>query len=301
MITTTNPARNDSYGSTRRAVQRGSLSWVSDLGLFGPDSVTWRVHAEPILLLSAPRALLLQALHPRAIAGVMQNSDFKNDPWGRLQRTINYVATVVYGTTAQAEAAGRHVRGIHATMTARDTATGEEFRLDQPDLLRWVHVTEVDSFVTTAQRAGVALTASEVDRYYDEQRRAAALVGLDPATIPATAAEVADFYRDQRPELRTTDDAMDVMRFLVSPPLPYGLGLTPVRLAWWGFSALGVGLLPRWARRMYRLPGLPTTDISATASAYTLRRVLKTLPRKAVEGPIFKSAMARAAKATATG
>jgi uncharacterized protein (DUF2236 family) len=270
-----------------------------DLGLFGPDSVTWRVHAEPVLLLSAPRALLLQALHPRAVAGVMQNSDFKHDPWGRLQRTINYVATVVYGTTAQAEAAGRHVRAIHASMTAIDPQTGAEFRLDRPELLRWVHVTEIDSFITTAQRAGLALSAEDVDRYYTEQRRAAALVGLDPATVPGTAAEVADFYAGQRAQLRTTDESLEVLKFLVSPPLPYRLGLTPVRLAWWGFSAVGVGLLPRWARRMYRLPGLPTTDISATASAYTLRRVLQALPRRAVEGPIFKSAMARAAKATA--
>src|SRR6476661_8212675 len=108
---------------------------MSDLGLFGPDSVTWRVHAEPILFVSAPRALLLQALHPRAIAGVMQNSDFKNDPWGRLQRTVNYVATVVFGTTAQAEAAAQHVRKIHAAMTAVDDRTGERFRVDAPDLL----------------------------------------------------------------------------------------------------------------------------------------------------------------------
>ncbi|WP_027347091.1 oxygenase MpaB family protein [Hamadaea tsunoensis] len=272
---------------------------MSDLGLFGPGTVTWRVHAEPVLLLSAPRALLLQALHPRAIAGVTQNSDFKNDPWGRLQRTINYVATVVYGTTAQAEAAGRRVRAVHAAMTARDVDTGEEFRLDEPDLLRWVHVTEVDSFVTTARRAGLELSDADVDRYYAEQRRAAELVGLDPATVPGTAAEVAAFYERHLPELHSTPEAREVMRFLVSPPLPYGLGITPVRVAWWGFSALGVGLLPRWARRMYSLPGLPTTDVSATASAYAVRHALRVLPRRAFEGPIFRSAMARAAKATA--
>jgi uncharacterized protein (DUF2236 family) len=268
---------------------------MSDLGLFGPDSVTWRVHAEPILFVSAPRALLLQALHPRAIAGVMQNSDFKNDPWGRLRRTITYVATVVYGTSAQAEAAGRHVRAVHAAMTATDPDSGESFRVNAPELLRWVHVTEIESFVTTAQRAGLGLSADEVDQYYAEQRRAAELVGLDPAGVPASASEVADFYAAYRPLLRSTPEAMEVMRFLVSPPMPYGLGLTPARVAFWGFSALGVGLLPRWARRMYNLPGLPTTDISATASAYTLRRIMRALPRRAFEGPIFRSAMARAA------
>ena len=270
-----------------------------DLGLFGPESITWRVHADPILLISAPRALLLQALHPRAIGGVMQNSDFKNDPWGRLNRTISYVATVVYGTTAQAEAAGRRVRAIHAAMIATDPDSGEEFRLDEPDLLRWVHVTEVDSFVTTAQRAGLGLTAEEVDRYYTEQRRAAALVGLDPESVPGTAAEVTAYYAAMRPQLRTTPGAMEVLRFLVSPPMPYGLGLTPVRFAWWSFSALGVSLLPRWARRLYRMPGLPTTDLSATASAYTVRRVMQVLPRRVFEGPIFHTAMARAEKAGA--
>jgi uncharacterized protein (DUF2236 family) len=91
------------------------------------------------------------------------------------------------------------------------------------------------------------------------------------------------------------------MRFLVSPPLPYGLGLTPVRAAFWGFSALGVGLLPRWARRMYKLPGLPTTDVSATASAYTLRQIMRVLPRRAFEGPIFRRAMARAAERPGPG
>jgi len=277
-----------------------SRRMAEDLGLFGPDSITWRVHADPILLISAPRALLLQALHPRAIAGVMQNSDFKNDPWGRLNRTIVYVATVVYGTTAQAEAAARRVRAIHAAMTATDLATGQEFRLDEPELLRWVHVTEVDSFVTTAQRAGLRLTPAEVDGYYTEQRRAAALVGLDPESVPGTAAEVTEYYAAMRPLLRTTPEAMQVLRFLVSPPMPYALGLTPVRFAWWSFSALGVGLLPRWARRLYRLPGLPTTDLSATASAYAVRQVMQVLPRRVFEGPIFRSAMARAEKARLT-
>jgi uncharacterized protein (DUF2236 family) len=228
----------------------------------------------------------------------MQNSDFQNDPWGRLRRTVNYVAIVVFGTTAQAEAAGRRVREIHASMSATDTATGEEFRLDQPDLLRWVHVTEVDSFVTTALRAGISLSKADIDAYYTEQRRAAALVGLAPESVPGTASDVADFYADQRSHLRITAEARMVMRFLVSPPMPYGLGLTPVRVAWWGFSALGVGLLPRWARRMYGLPGLPTTDLSATASTYALRQLLRTLPKDALSGPIFKRAMARAARAT---
>jgi uncharacterized protein (DUF2236 family) len=198
-----------------------------DVGLFGPGSVTWRVHAEPVLLVAGLRSLFLQSLHPRAVAGVVQNSGYKSDPWGRLLRTINYVAIVVYGTTTKAEAAGRRVRSIHASLTATDPRSGESFRIDEPDLLRWVHVTEVESFLDTAKRAGVPLTESDVDGYYTEQRRAAALVGLDPASVPGTAAEVDAYYRQVRPELAMTPDAARTLAFLAVAPLPWRLELTP--------------------------------------------------------------------------
>jgi uncharacterized protein (DUF2236 family) len=269
----------------------------ADTGLFGPGSVTWRVHSEPILMLAGLRSLYLQALHPRAIAGVVQNSGYKADPWGRLIRTVNYVATVVYGTTAQAEAAGRRVRQVHAQLTATDQRTGEVFRVDDPELLRWVHVTEVESFLDTARRAGVELTADDIDGYYAEQRRAAALVGLDPLAVPGTAAEVADYYREVRPRLAMTRDAAETLVFLSAPPLPWKLGLTPVRLAYGGIALTSFSLLPPWARRMYGALGLPTTDLSASLSARGLRLAMATLPRRLFEGPIYKAAMARAARA----
>src|SRR3712207_778445 len=105
-------------------------------------------------------------------------------------------------------------------MTAVDSTTGERFRIDEPDLLRWVHVAEVESFLTTARRAGLKLTDDEVDRYYTEQLRAAELVGLDPSTVPATAAEVADYYEAMRPELAMTKDAAETAFFLTVPPVP---------------------------------------------------------------------------------
>jgi len=268
-----------------------------DLGLFGPDSVSWRVHSEPILALAGLRALYLQALHPRAIAGVAQNSNYRDDPFGRLERTGIYVATVVFGTTAQAEDAGRRLRRLHAKMRATDPRTGTEFRIDDPELLRWVHVTEVESFVTTACRAGLDLSDAEVDRYYDEQRRAAALVGLDPETVPGSAAAVADYYRSVRSDLVLTADSLRAARFLSAPPLPFGLGITPVRLAWFGVAAIAVGLLPRWARRIYGLPGVPTTDPVASLSARALRLSLRALPERVLRGPIYNAAMERAAAA----
>lgn len=270
-----------------------------DLGLFGPGSVSWRVHAEPILWVAGLRALYLQSLHPRAIAGVVQNSDYRDDPWGRLMRTAEYVGTIVYGTTDAARRAGARVRGVHARLRATDPDTGEQFRINEPELLRWVHVTEVDSFVTTARRAGLALSDSDVDRYLAEQAAAAELVGLDAATVPRSAVEVDAYYADVRPHLALTRPAIDVARFLAVPPLPYKLGWTPVRPAWIAIAAMGFGLLPRWARRLYRLPGLPTTDMAATLAVKAGRRALAALP--AAEGPIYADAMRRAELAGAKG
>ncbi len=268
-----------------------------DLGLFGPESVSWRVHREPILALAGLRALYLQSLHPLAMAGVAQNSRYRDDPYGRLNRTGIYIATVVYGTTEEAQAAGRRLRGIHARMRAINPETGIEYRIDAPELLRWVHVTEVESFVTTAKRAGLGLSDADVDAYYTEQLRAAELVGLDPSTVPGTAAEVAAYYKLVRGDLAMTKEAAESAMFLSAPPLPYRLGFTPVRLAWFGLAAVAVGLLPSWARRMYGLPGLPTTDPAASISARTLRLALKALPEKAIRGPIYVAALERAAAA----
>ncbi|PZG15553.1 DUF2236 domain-containing protein [Micromonospora craterilacus] len=279
-----------------------------DVGLFGPGSVTWKLHAEPILFVAGLRSLYLQALHPRAVAGVAQNSNYRRDAWGRLIRTANYVGTTVYGTTAEAEEAGLRLRRRHARMTAVDPATGERFRIDEPELLCWVHVTEVESFLDTARRAGVPLDAAEVDGYYTEQRRAAALVGLDPETVPGTASEVAEYYRRVRPELRMTREAAETALFLTTPPLPWqlslparvGLNLGPPRWAYLGIAGTALALLPAWARRLYGGLGLPTTDLSADVTVRALRLALTALPRDWREGPMRRAAEERAARLAAT-
>jgi uncharacterized protein (DUF2236 family) len=268
-----------------------------DLGLFGPESVSWRVHREPMVAVGGLRSLYLQALHPRALAGVVQNSQYKKDPWGRLERTGKYVATAIFGTTEQAERAGRRVRAIHARLRATDPRTGEVFRVDEEELLRWVHVTEVESFLDAARRSGLRLTTGEADAYLTEQRRTAALVGLDPETVPGTVADVEDYYQQMRPRLAMTVEAADSAVFLATPPMPWGLGLTPARGLFLGVAALAVAMLPPWARKMYGLPGLSTTDWLATLNARVLGITLRTLPGSIVEGPIYKAAMKRAAEA----
>ncbi|WFE59764.1 oxygenase MpaB family protein [Micromonospora sp. WMMD712] len=277
-----------------------------DLGLFGPGSVTWKVHEEPILIVAGLRSLYLQALHPRAMAGVAQNSNYRTDAWGRLVRTATYVATTIYGTTAEAEAAGARLRRLHGRMRATDPDTGQEFRIDEPELLRWVHVTEVESFLSTARRAGLPLTDAEADGYYTEQRRAAALVGLDPADVPGTAAEVADYYRQVRPALRMTREAAETAVFLTAPPLPWklnlparvGLNLGPARLAYFGVAGTAFALLPPWARRLYGGLGLPTTELSADLTVRALRLALAALPQRWREGPLQQAAKERAARLT---
>jgi uncharacterized protein (DUF2236 family) len=135
-------------------------------GLFGPETVTWRVHGDPILWVAGLRALLLQALHPAAMAGVLEHSDFRADPWGRLLRTADYVGTISFGTAAEARKAAGRVRGLHRQVAGIDRLTGNRYRADDPELLRWVHCCEAESFLTTYQRAGGAVSSAEADAYY---------------------------------------------------------------------------------------------------------------------------------------
>ena len=278
-----------------------------DFGLFGPGSVTWKLHDEPILILAGLRSLYLQALHPRAVAAVAQNSNYKADPVGRFMRTSDYVGTTIYGSTAEAQLAGSRLRRLHSRMSAVDPRTGERFRIDEPDLLRWVHVTEVESFLSTARRAGLRLSDEEVDTYYTEQLRTAELVGLDPATVPSTAAEVAAYYEQVQPELGLTRDGADTMFFLTVPPVPENWGSAPVRLGltlgparwmYFGIAGTALALLPPWARKMYGGLGWPTTDVSADLSVRGVRLLLAALPRRLRESPLRRAAMARGTQAT---
>jgi uncharacterized protein (DUF2236 family) len=278
-----------------------------DVGLFGPHSVTWKLHREPVLLIGGLRSLYLQALHPRAVAAVAQNSGYRSDPWGRLMRTSEYVGTVVYGSTEQVEAAASRLRRLHARMSATDPRTGERFRIDEPDLLRWVHVAEVESFLTTARRAGLKLTADEIDGYYTEQLRAAELVGLDTSTVPATAAEVAAYYEAMQPDLALTKDSAEAALFLSVPPVPdswggrplrLGLTLGPTRWAYLGVAGTAFALLPPWARKMYGGLGWPTTDVTAGLSIRSMRLLLNAIiaavPKRYKVAPMRQAALERA-------
>ncbi|MFE5244554.1 MULTISPECIES: oxygenase MpaB family protein [unclassified Streptomyces] len=222
----------------------------ADPGLFGPDSVTWQMHGDPMMWVAGIRALYLQALHPRAVRGVMQNSDFRKDAWGRLLRTADFVGTLTYDTAPAAEKYGARVRRIHRLLKATDPGTGEVYGIDEPELLLWVHCAEVDSYLQVERRSGFPLSDAQADRYIDEQRESARLVGLDPSGVPATTRALAAYFERVRPRLAAGTEALDVDDFLRSPPV-HAL-LTPARaLLWRRVAALAYDSLPPYAHELY--------------------------------------------------
>lgn len=247
------------------------------------------------MLVGGFRALLLQGTHPLVMAGFDDNSFFRADPWGRLQRTGRFVETVTFGTTAEAELAGAVVRTVHARLEPGvEPETGLPYRVDDPDLLRWVHSTEVESFLTVYRRSGGSLQPGDGDRYVHEMREAARMVGLDPASVPGSEADLADYYATIRPQLRVTAVARRNALWGFAPPMPGWVQLlTPARPAWGALVATAAGMLPRWARRLYGLPGLPTTDLTAALSARTIRRAMLSLPAAWTESPIRREARER--------
>jgi uncharacterized protein (DUF2236 family) len=267
---------------------------AADAGLYGPDSVTWRVHADPSMALAGLRALLLQALHPLAMAGVAQHSDFREDPWGRLFRTAEYVSVTTFGTTHDAQRAGAKVRGIHRRLRGVEPESGREYRVSDPELLRWVHCVEAESFLTTAVRCGLRLSREEQDRYYAEQTVQATLVGLDSDTVPDSVDAMADYYAQMRPQLTATAEARRAAVFVLWPPMPPKVSLgTPARPAWVALASAAAAMLPRWARRTYGLPGIPTTDLAGTAAGLAFRSGVLVVPRPLRHGPQVKDAYTR--------
>jgi uncharacterized protein (DUF2236 family) len=252
--------------------------------------VTWQLHADPIMWIAGIRALYLQALHPRAVRGVAQNSDFRHDAWGRLLRTASFVGGITYGTVPAAEAAGARIRGIHRRLSAVDPDTGERYGVDDPELLLWVHCAEIDSYLTVARRSGFPLTDAHADAYVDEQRESARLVGLDPAGVPADTAQLARYFDRVHPGLAVTPEAFDVVRFLKAPPVP--AVLLPARLAVWGaVSGTAFAALPPYAHALYgrTAPSRATADRRLRAAGRLLRAIPATVRWQLPPGHILKA------------
>jgi uncharacterized protein (DUF2236 family) len=225
---------------------------------FSESDPIWRVHADTAMFIGGIRALLLQSLHPVAMLGVSQHSGFRSDPWGRLQRTSRYLATTTYGAIADAERSIRIVRAIHGRVSGT-TAGGVAYRADDPHLLGWVHVAEVDSFVTAFQAFGSGrLSDDEVDEYVRQSGTVAERLGVVDA--PRTWAETQELLAAYRPELKSSAAARDVAQLLLHDPPLNG----PSKLGYSVLAAGAVSTLPPWVRATLLLPTLPATDLLVT-------------------------------------
>jgi uncharacterized protein (DUF2236 family) len=241
----------------------------ADDGFFGPGSVTWRLHADLSAPVAGLRSLLLQALHPLAMAGVDQHSHWRDDPAARFASTAAYVITTTYGDRAAARAAAVRVRKIHERVRGTDTVTGKPYDANDPALLIWVHAALVESGLAAAARYGMALTPAEQDQYVSEMTAAAELVGVPAASFaeggaPASVAELDAYFAAVRPALATSQSTEDTATYLIGMP-----DVEPeLAEVWEVLAAAAVASLPGWARDMY---GFGTHAADTGRAADTVR------------------------------
>ncbi|WP_245934079.1 oxygenase MpaB family protein [Branchiibius hedensis] len=234
------------------ATQRASAIWGAEgARWFTPEDPIWRVHLDASMFLGGIRALLLQSLHPLAMAGVDQHSRYRDDPWGRLQQTSGYLSTTTFGTIQDAERLIARIRGMHRRV--RGTADdGRPYAASDPHLLTWVHVAETESFLTCYQTYGVSrLSAYDADRYVAQTGSVAARLGvIDP---PQTVTELTTALERFTGELAGTPAARETLRFIATePPMPLA-----VRPGYLTLVAGALGTLPADARRMLGVRLLP--------------------------------------------
>lgn len=255
---------------------------AGDPGFFGPDSVTWRVHADSAMFIGGLRALLLQTMHPLAMAGVAEHSQYRSDPMGRLWRTSVYVGTTTYGSAARATEAVARVKQAHERVTGI-APDGRRYAANDPHLLTWVHHTLVDSFLRAYRRYGAEpLTPADADRYVDEMAVLCDLFAAEPAA--RSTAELRAYFAAVRPELRAGAQAREAARFLLVPPLPVA-----ARGAYAVIAPAAVGLLPASVRHSLWIPPTPGLDPlvvrpSARLLLRTLDWVMAALPRPHPDG-----------------
>lgn len=227
---------------------------------FADERPIRRVHADASMFVGGLRALLLQSLHPLAMAGVAEHSNYRGDPWGRLQRTSGFLAVTTFGAAADAQRAVDRVRGIHQRVHGVAT-DGRPYAATDPHLLEWVHIAEADSFLRAHQLYGAApLDQAGRDGYVADMAEIADKLGV--VNPPLTEDELAQRISAYRPELRSTPEARDAARFLLlTPPLPLA-----ARPPYGALAATAVAMLPGWARIPLLLPYFPPVEVTVVRS-----------------------------------
>lgn len=290
-------AAEDVFGSVRGAVTRSTLSLFGhapyplqdtlrhsgDPGLLGPDSVSWRLIADPAAFVGGLRALLIQAAHPEVVAGVGQYSRYRDDPLGRLSRTSAYVTATTFGALPEVEAAVDQVRRAHRRIQGV-SSRGVPYDASDPGYSAWVHNALTDSFLTTNQHySGHVLSADDADRFVREQTRIGALLDADP--MPGTARALTDWI-SEHPDLAVSPEMADVVEFLSDPPLPRG-----VRTGYRVLFEAAVVTLPTRLQEILGVSPKPAAGMAGRSAVAGLRWALGYSPSwalalKRVEGEI---------------
>ncbi|MDH6436348.1 uncharacterized protein (DUF2236 family) [Streptomyces sp. SAI-144] len=237
---------------------------------FAPDRPIRTVHGDASMFIGGLAALLLQSLHPLAMAAVAGHSGYRGDPWGRLQRTSTFLAVTTYGPAEDAQRAVDHVRGIHDRIRGT-TSDGTPYHAADPHLLAWVHVAETESFLRAHERYGARpLDPAGYDAYVADTARVAEALGV--IAPPRDRSELSERLTAYRPELHATPEARAAARFLLlRPPLPL-----VVRPFYGGLAANAIALLPSWARDMLWLPRLPLVDdLAVRPTGQALTRTIR--------------------------
>ena len=279
------PARVDMARNVRRAIgiseERAPIATDPDEAYTPPGGMARKVHADlPAMLIGGVTALLLQTLHPLAMAGVAEHSSYQEDPLGRLRRTASFVGTTTFGTVAEAEAAIAQVQRVHRRVRGI-APDGRAYSADDPELVTFIHVAEVASFLASSQRYGTGtLSPEECDRYYEEVAPVALALGATWA--PRSAAEVESYLLRVRPELYAGPQAKAARDWLF-----HGVARRPSERAVYSLVlAAGVGVLPGWARRELGLSMVGPLDLLIdTAAVAPLTRGLSTALRWMVTPP----------------
>jgi uncharacterized protein (DUF2236 family) len=253
-------ARESVASGFRRMVSgdpTGAPDWVQQLahgadeGYFGPASAPWAVHGSLPTLVGGIRALLMQALHPGALAGVTQHSRYEQDALGRLAGTTQWLTVVTFGDTAAADRECARVRGMHRKVvgTYATEQGARPYAASDPDLLRWVHIAFTDSFLATHRVWGGPIPGGD-DAYVREWAKAGELVGVvDP---PRSVADLEQQLADYAPDLRGGEAALATVDFIRHVPVPLA-----GRPAYAVLFAGAVSTMPPEHRRLLELPNLP--------------------------------------------
>ena len=263
-------------------------------GLFGPESLTWRINRENVLVLGGGRALILQVAHPLVAAGVAQHSNYRKDPWGRLFRTLDRTTAIVFGDQDDAEQASSAVWNLHGKVEG-ESDRGVPYQARDPKLLLWVHATLVDTSLLVYDTYVARLSIAERERYYEEQKTMAEAFGCPRSQQPETYAEFNDYFATMvEDELEVTDVTRDVLDSINNPELPYSSVTKP--LAWPLFEPvrmLTAALLPDRLRHELGLGERALEGPVLAAQARLLRAALPLVPGLVREFPRAREAQRR--------